>query len=65
MTGWELAAAIRARHPGVRVVVATGAGRLDADEASHRGVDAVITKPYRLADLLQFTTSLGTGEPAA
>src|SRR5262249_51973962 len=65
MTGWELAAAIRARHPGVRIVVATGAGRLDADDANARGVDAVSSTPSGRAARPQSPPPLAAGEPVA
>lgn len=52
MNGFELAERIKARLPGVRIVLATGWGSLiEADAAQGRGVDAVVSKPYRLAEL--------------
>ncbi|HEY3107529.1 MAG TPA: ATP-binding protein, partial [Chloroflexota bacterium] len=52
MNGWELAAIVRQRWPEVRFLLATGWGAaIDPDEARQRGVEAVIAKPYRLADL--------------
>jgi PAS domain S-box-containing protein len=52
MNGWELAAIVRQRWPEVRFLLATGWGAaIDPAEARQRGVEAVIAKPYRLADL--------------
>jgi CheY-like chemotaxis protein len=52
MNGWELAAKVRAEWPGVRVLLATGwAGDLDERKARARGVDGVLGKPYRIAEL--------------
>ena len=52
--GWELAEAVRQRWPGTRFVLVTGWGAaIDPEEARSRGVDRVIAKPYRIADLRQ------------
>lgn len=52
MNGWELAATVRQRWPGTRFILATGWGaELDAAEAQTRGVDAIIAKPFTVADL--------------
>ncbi|HZQ97824.1 MAG TPA: ATP-binding protein [Chloroflexota bacterium] len=52
MTGWELLDEVRRRWPHVRFVLATGWGaEIDAEAAHRRGADAVIAKPYRIADL--------------
>jgi CheY-like chemotaxis protein len=54
INGWELADAVRSRWPGVRFLLATGWGAaIDPVEASTRGVAAILSKPYRLDDLLQ------------
>jgi CheY-like chemotaxis protein len=54
MNGWELAQEVRGRWPGLRFLLATGWGAsLDPGEARARGVEAVLSKPYQLADLLQ------------
>ena len=53
MNGWELAEEVRGRWPALRFLLATGWGAsLDPDEARNRGVEAVLSKPYQLADLL-------------
>jgi DNA-binding response OmpR family regulator len=52
--GWDLAEAVRKRWPGTRIVLVTGWGAaIDPSEAHERGVDEVIAKPYRIADLRQ------------
>jgi diguanylate cyclase (GGDEF)-like protein/PAS domain S-box-containing protein len=63
MNGWELAAAVRTRWPNVRFLLATGWGAaMDPVDARSRGVEAVLSKPYRPIDLLQALTS---ADPAA
>ena len=53
MNGWDLAQEVRGRWPGLRFLLATGWGAsLDPGEARSRGVEAVLSKPYQLADLL-------------
>jgi signal transduction histidine kinase/CheY-like chemotaxis protein len=52
MTGWDIAEQVRAAHPSTPVILATGWGaEIDPDEARGRGVDAVIAKPFRVAQL--------------
>jgi CheY-like chemotaxis protein len=52
INGWELGQQVRARFPGVRFALATGWGaQIDPAEARASGVEAVIAKPYRAADL--------------
>jgi PAS domain S-box-containing protein len=52
--GWDLAGAVRERWPTTRFVLVTGWGAaIDPAEARARGVDQVIAKPYRIADLRQ------------
>ena len=54
MNGWELAAAVKHRWPRVRFLLATGWGAaIDPNEAQAKGVEAVLAKPYQLADLLR------------
>jgi CheY-like chemotaxis protein len=54
MNGWELAQEVRDRWPSLRFLLATGWGAsLDPGEARSRGVEAVLSKPYQLADLLR------------
>jgi len=52
--GWDVADEVRRRWPGTRFVLVTGWGAaIDPKEARVRGVDEVIAKPYRIADLRQ------------
>jgi diguanylate cyclase (GGDEF)-like protein/PAS domain S-box-containing protein len=52
MNGWELVERVRRSWPLVRVVLATGWGAaIDPAEARAKGVDGVIAKPYRPAEL--------------
>jgi CheY-like chemotaxis protein len=58
MNGWELAEAVRFRWPEVRFLLATGWGAaVDPGDARARGIEAVLSKPYRPIDLLQALTS--------
>jgi len=52
--GWDVAEAVRNRWAGTRFVLVTGWGAaIDPGEARARGVDRVIAKPYRIAELRQ------------
>jgi PAS domain S-box-containing protein len=52
MNGWELAARALQQQPELPVILATGWGAsIDLDEAHGRGIVAVLSKPYRQADL--------------
>jgi CheY-like chemotaxis protein len=54
MNGWELAKAVKSRWPGLRFLLATGWGAaLDPAEARTRGVDVVLSKPFRTDDLIR------------
>ncbi len=58
MNGWELAARVRERWPGVRVILATGWGaQIDTRESADKGIAAVVPKPYRIEQLLEAVTS--------
>jgi signal transduction histidine kinase len=58
MNGWELAEAVRSRWPEMRFLLATGWGAaVDPGEARAKGIEAVLSKPYRPIDLLQALTS--------
>jgi signal transduction histidine kinase len=47
MTGWDVARAVRTRHPGLRVGLVTGwAVALELSDEERRAVDFVIAKPY-------------------
>ena len=59
MNGWELAERVRASFPGVRLVLATGWGaEIDQEDAAARGIDAVVSKPFRIADLQRVVAAL-------
>jgi PAS domain S-box-containing protein len=52
--GWDLAQVVEDRWPATHFVLVTGWGAaIDPEEARARGVDAVLPKPYRIADLRQ------------
>jgi CheY-like chemotaxis protein len=52
MTGWDLAGAIRDTWPHVEFVLVTGSAEgISSEWAAKAGVDAVLSKPYRSADL--------------
>jgi two-component system, response regulator FlrC len=57
MNGWELADTVKRRWPRVRFLLATGWGAaVDPGEARARGVETVLSKPYRPIDLLEALT---------
>jgi signal transduction histidine kinase len=52
MTGWDVARAVRTRHPGVPVGLVTGwAVALEISDEERRGVDFLIAKPYTIEAL--------------
>ena len=54
MNGWELADEVKRRWPNVRFLLATGWGAaIDPGEATARGVEAVLSKPYHPDDLVR------------
>jgi len=58
MNGWELAMEVRHLWPGTRFVLATGWGAdIDPETARAGGVDAVVSKPYRPAELTRLLTA--------
>jgi CheY-like chemotaxis protein len=66
MSGWDLAAVVRARHPALPFALVTGWGAtIDPEQARARGVLDVIGKPYRLADLQRLLESIGPLSGAA
>jgi CheY-like chemotaxis protein/anti-sigma regulatory factor (Ser/Thr protein kinase) len=59
MSGWELADRVRERWPGTAVVLASGWGaQIDPEEARARGVEGVLWKPFRAAELRRLVASL-------
>ena len=60
--GWDVAAVVRQNSPDTRFVLVTGWGAaIDPEEARKRGVDEVIAKPYRIADLRQVADRVARG----
>jgi signal transduction histidine kinase len=52
MSGWEVAQAVKARWPKLPVILVTGWGdALEGEPLESRGVDAVLAKPYTVAQL--------------
>jgi two-component system cell cycle sensor histidine kinase/response regulator CckA len=52
MSGWQVAQAVKAERPGVPVVLVTGWGvEVEPDDLQARGVDRVMTKPFRFEDV--------------
>ena len=62
LNGWDLALAVKAVRPAVRVVLVTGWGtQLEAGAAEAHGVDRVISKPVTLDDLERALLNLAAG----
>jgi CheY-like chemotaxis protein len=69
VTGWDVARAVRARRPGLPIVLLTGWGEHGTGEPTLMGlVNRILGKPVRLEDLLavvdQLTAPHAAGEPA-
>jgi PAS domain S-box-containing protein len=65
MNGWELAAEVHRRQPGLPVVLATGWGAvIDPADACAKGIYAVLAKPYQPADLQDILAQLQHHDPA-
>jgi signal transduction histidine kinase/ActR/RegA family two-component response regulator len=65
VTGWDVARAVRARRPGLPIVLLTGWGEHGTGEAQPAGlVDRILGKPVRLEDLLAVIDELTTVEPS-
>jgi CheY-like chemotaxis protein len=61
MNGWDLAARVRERHPGLPLVLATGWGaQIEPSEGGRRRA-----KSYRLDDLRGALASIGAAPPAS
>ena len=63
LSGWQVAQAVKATRPNVPVVLVTGwAVEAEGDELQGRGVDRVLTKPFRFEDVQKVVASFhGTG----
>jgi CheY-like chemotaxis protein len=54
VSGFDVAEAVRALRPDVRVVLATGyAERVTVEQARGRGIAELLLKPYRRSDLMR------------
>ncbi len=51
--GLELCTLVRASWPGVRFVLATGSNAVDSEDLNALGVDGLLAKPFRRAELRQ------------
>ncbi len=52
LNGWDLAVAVKARHPETQVVLVTGWGsQIELGMARARGVDFILPKPFSLEDV--------------
>lgn len=57
MNGWDLAERAHVDHPCLPVILATGWGAtIDPESARDRGICAILSKPYRRADLMNVLT---------
>ena len=53
MSGWEVASTIKKMAPDVIIVIITGWGsQLDHHELERNGVDMVVSKPFRVSQIL-------------
>ena len=54
ISGWDVAARLRARHPHIPIGFVTGWGdQLDPDRLAAAGVDFVVAKPFQAQDILR------------
>ncbi|PWB82257.1 MAG: hypothetical protein C3F08_00070 [Candidatus Methylomirabilota bacterium] len=54
MSGWDVAAAVKARRPSCPVIMVTGwAEEVEPEMVARSGVDLVLTKPFTVAQLSQ------------
>ncbi len=59
VSGWEIAAKIRSISPDTYVVLMTGWGAsFNEEDLKEKGIDALLTKPFRLNDILQVMSKL-------
>ena len=63
--GWEVARAVKQRHPGTPVGLITGWGdSVDATDAARRGIDVLLAKPFERRALQEaLARVLGNGTP--
>jgi GAF domain-containing protein/CheY-like chemotaxis protein len=67
MTGWQVARAVKAKSPGVPVVMMSGFGvEVAPEELRTNGVDLVLSKPLQIQDVLRaIVTVQRKGRPGA
>jgi CheY-like chemotaxis protein len=54
ISGWDVAARLRARHPHIPIGFVTGWGdQLDPERLAAAGVDFVVAKPFQAQDMLR------------
>ena len=59
MSGFELAAKVRARHPEVRLVIMTGHWAAEfAEEVKKAGIDRVLQKPFAVKEVRSLAEDL-------
>ena len=64
MSGWELHEELRARHPGIPVVVMTAGGSA-CTEARRHGADGYLAKPFDLTTLLRVVEQCAASLPVS
>ncbi|HEY0583478.1 MAG TPA: PAS domain S-box protein, partial [Chloroflexota bacterium] len=61
LNGWDLTRSIKDSWPSTGVILATGWGAaIDPESIAARGAEAVVTKPYRLAELRRVVSDFQT-----
>jgi CheY-like chemotaxis protein len=64
ISGWQVAQAVKAARPDVPVVLVTGWGvELPPEQLRANGVDLVMTKPFRLQEVLEVVATLRRRPP--
>ena len=59
MSGWQVAQAVKALRPQVPVVLVTGWGvEVPSEQLRQSGVDRVMSKPFRYADVQEVVASV-------
>ncbi len=65
MSGWEVARLVKLARPGLPVVMITGWGdRIDPAEAASRGVDVLVSKPFKRDQIRELVNSALGDAPA-
>ncbi len=59
VSGWDVADAVKARHPSTPVVLFTGWGvKMDQNEVQKRSVDRFVNKPFNMEQILKLVSEL-------